>query len=727
MVCCTRFLLIVLLVASPALALDVRVVDAAGKPVANAEVSILGLSGVAYTDADGRFTWKPDPLPPFEVLVVLPGGRFMRPVLVERLTTDGPLTITVSPLADEAITVVGSAPSIESTPAAGTTTLSGREILERSATNLTQTLGSIAGVSIVSEGQAAVPAIRGLARGRTLILIDGARVTSERRVGPSATFLDPVSLDSVEVSRGPGSVAYGSDAFGGVIYARTRRIEPNAPLRVKLLGSAGVGLPEIQGAAEISKGTSKGGLIAQLHYREAADYRSPEGEVFNSSWRTQGLLVKGDHAVGNGLLSASWQSDFGRDVGRPRNNSKTVRFSYPVEDSHRFTTSFEVNKLWVFDHVDGTAFLGSYAQTTDQDRYATATTPRSIERADVTARDYQLRGKAERLVGPAKLSIGLDMNGRHGLHALDSLLRYDLSGSLAQTTENVSVDDAQRMDTGAFASIEAPLASRLVFSGGLRGDYVTTRNEGGYFGDRSTSNSAGSGFVSLTAAVSPGLSLTGQVSRGFRDPTLSDRYYRGPTGRGFITGNPDLDPETSLQFDGGLRHTVGRVRWAFYVFEYRIRNLIERYQTAPDFFYFRNRGEARIRGAEIELQATLGAGFSAELTGQIQRGRALDDDAWLDDMSPDTASAQMRRQFGERGYAQARLSVFARDDRTGPTEEAVGAHTMLDASAGIRLIRQLELRVAASNLLDQRYLLSPDTRAVLAPGVSLLVSVVASF
>jgi hemoglobin/transferrin/lactoferrin receptor protein len=720
-------LLASMLLASPARALEGRVIDSEGKPVANAEVSILGLPGVAFTDADGQFSWKPDPQPPFEVLVVLPGGRFMRPVLVERLGGDGPLTITVTPLADEAITVVGSAPSIESTPVAGTTTLSGREIVERSGTNLTQTLESIAGVSVVSEGQAAVPAVRGLARGRTLILIDGARVSSERRVGPSATFLDPMSLDSVEVSRGPGSVAYGSDAFGGVIYARTRRVEPNAPWRAKVAASLGAGVPELQGAAEVSKGSAKGGVLAMAHYREADDYRSPEGDVLNASWRNQGFLIKGDHTLGGGLFSAGWQSDFGRDIGRPRTNSKTVRFYYPIEDSHRFTTSYEVNKAWVFDHVDVTGFLGSYANITDQDRYPTATTPRSIERADVSARDFQTRGKAERLVGPGKLSFGLDVSGRYDLHALDTIIRYDMAGQVAQTTEYVSVDSARRADTGAFVSLDVPLATRVAFSGGLRGDYVTTRNEGGYFGDHSTSNGAFSGFVSLTAAIAAGFNLTGQVSRGFRDPTLSDRYYRGPTGRGFITGNPDLEPETSLQFDVGLRRTTGRVRWAFYVFEYHIHDLIERYEAAADFFFFRNRGEARIRGAEIEVQADLGGGFSTELTGQLQRGRALDDDEWLDDMSPDTVAASLRREFGERGHVQGRVDVYARDDRTGPTEQVVGAHTLVDVSAGLRLHRQLELRASLANLLDQSYLLSPDTRAVLAPGVSLVVNLLAAF
>ena len=90
--------------------------------------------------------------------------------------------------------------------------------------------------------------------------------------------------------------------------------------------------------------------------------------------------------------------------------------------------------------------------------------------------------------------------------------------------------------------------------------------------------------------------VNAQVSRGFRDPVLSDRYFRGPSGRGFITGNPDLDPETSLQFDLSTRYSVGRTQLAMFVYQYRIDDLVERYTTETDFFFFRNRGRARLRG-----------------------------------------------------------------------------------------------------------------------------------
>ena len=131
------------------------------------------------------------------MLVILPGERFTKPVLVETVPADGLLEVRISALVDETVTVTaGTAPDIEATMANATTLLPSREIQNRQPANLTQALETVAGVSTVSEGHAAVPAIRGLARGRTLILLDGARVTSDRRVGPSATFLDPFVLDA---------------------------------------------------------------------------------------------------------------------------------------------------------------------------------------------------------------------------------------------------------------------------------------------------------------------------------------------------------------------------------------------------------------------------------------------------------------------------------------------------------------------------------------------------
>jgi outer membrane receptor protein involved in Fe transport len=710
-----------------AFAFEGRVVNTQGEAVAGAEVTILGRTGSARTDLAGRFTWTPDPAPPFEVLVIAPGGVYMKPVLVEKFTA-GVLELRVEPLVNEYVTVSGSAGSIETTPASGTATLTAVEIQTRTPANLIQALENVAGVNQVSEGQAAVPAVRGLARGRTLILVDGARVSSERRVGPSASYLDPDVIEGVEVARGPGSVAYGSDAFGGVISVRTRSVAPQAPFAARFSGTLGAGIPDRRAAMEVSKGFVRGGALIAAHVRDVDDYDGPDGEVFNSGYADRGFLGRVSFQLGRGLATAGWQSDFGRDIERPRNDSRIVRFYYPAEDSHRLTVGYDVRDLGGFSRLLVTGFAGSYAQVTDQDRFPTPTTPRRIERADIGASDFHVRGAAERSLGAARLEIGLDVNGRFGLRALDIFESYDFDDTLALRTENVSVDTARRTDTGVYASIETAVLPALSLAGGVRGDYVTTRNRGGFFGDRSTTNGAGSGFIALTAGSFGGFSTTFQIARGFRDPMLSDRYFRGPSGRGFITGNPGLEPESSLQVDLGLRYTASRVRAATYVYHYRINDLIERYETETDFFFFRNRGRARLRGFEAEVQGSLGWGLSLESAFQIARGRALDDETYLDDIAPETLSVQVRKSFSAReAFAQVRAAWFAADERPGPTERNAPGYTLVDAAAGVAVFEGVELRLSARNLLNDDYLASQDVRAVAAPGRSVSLSAVVRF
>jgi len=712
--------------ASPALAWEARLVTANGQPLTGATVSILGRTGEAISDEDGRFRWQPDPTPPFEILVVLPDGTYMKPVTIERLG-DGTDAIIVYPLLSDAVTVTGSAPGIESTPASGTTTVSGRDVAVRLPANLMQAIENVAGVNQVSEGHAAVPAVRGMARGRTLILIDGARVTAERRVGPSATYLDPAVVEGVDVARGPGSVAYGSDAFGGVISIRTRRIAEGSPLGVRLTGTLGTGIPEARGYAEISKGLERGSVFFAAHAREADDWESPEGPVFNSGYRDGGVLARVEHAVGPGTLGVGWQSDLGRDIERPRNNSQTVRFYYPYENSHRLTAKYEQGALGGLNRLGVTTFFGLYEQRTDQDRFATATAGRTIERADISASDWGVRAFGEKLFGRARVEAGVDLNGRAGLEAMDDLITYDLAGGIVSTRPYQSIESAYRTDTGLYGSLDTALTPVLSLGAGLRGDWVVTENTGGYFGDRSTGNGAASGYVSLTAGSFGGFSTTVQVARGFRDPTLSDRYYRGPTGRGFITGNPDLDPETSLQFDLALRYTAPRYRLGAFYYHYRIDDLIERYQTTTDFFFFRNRGRARIRGFEVEGQADLGRGFSAELAAQVAEGRALDDNAYLDDIAPITVTTVLRKAFGTRGFAQARLAWFSDDDHYGPTERAVPGYAVVDMQGGVTIAAPVEVRVQVRNLFDETYYASQDVRTVLAAGRSANLTVAVKF
>ncbi len=151
------------------------------------------------------------------------------------------------------------------------------------------------------------------------------------------------------------------------------------------------------------------------------------------------MLVRASYRLGPGTLTAGWQGDYGRDIDRPRNNSTTVRFYYPEENSSRFTLNWETGAVAGFSRIGFIGFLGSYDQITNQYRFATPDAAATLEQADVSANDFQARGFAERFIGPVRFEVGVDINGRYDLHALDNFVRYTVP---PEERSNVSVEDA---------------------------------------------------------------------------------------------------------------------------------------------------------------------------------------------------------------------------------------------------------------------------------------------
>lgn len=713
-------------------ALEGRVVDArTGEPIAHVTLSVVGRAQTVHSDGEGKFVLVPDPQPPFEVLALLPGGGYEKPVRIEALPEEGPLVVRLEPSLVESLTVTaGAAPGIRSAPAAGTTVVSREDVASREPRNLTQALENVPGVGSVSEGHAAVPAIRGMAQARSLVLIDGARVTAERRIGPSATFLDPFVVEGVEVARGPGSVSYGSDAFGGVILARTRRPRPGADLSFGVAGALGTGVPQARIGVEMESGIGeRAGVLLSAHHRTFDDYDSPEGEVLNSGSRDTGFLASYSHLAPGGLFSLGVQGDYGRDVERPRTNSDAVRFYYPTEDSLRLTAGYESGPLLGFDATELSLFLGDYAIVTDQDAFADGSTPRQILRADVSAKDYGLRADATRHWGQTKVAFGLDLNGRFDLEAEDVTIDFDLSGAQVSESSFTTIEDAQRLDAGLYASADRALGSAVSLGAGLRYDRVRSTNTAGYFGDRSVTHAEPSGYLAATFGPFSGFSSTVQYSRGFRDARLSDRFFRGVTGAGFITGNPDLTPETSDQYDLVLRW--GSKRWhpALYAYHYRIHDLIERYEdpAQPDSFFFRNRGTAEIRGIELEILADLPAKVQLLVAGSLSQGEARDDGTPLDDLAPENVVVQARKELGSRAWVQLRGAWVDALDEPGPNEVAMDSRTLVDVSGGWRVLPRLELQLLVRNVFDESYLLTADRRSPLAPGRSAVLSARCTF
>ena len=713
----TRWLSLVastLLLALHLHALEGRVMRGESVPVAGPTVKNARQGRPLTTDENGRFTFDPEPRYPARVVVTSAKGATAIVDLAEPPGT--PLEILLGEIVSEMMTVSSaSAPHIEAPPGAATDTLSSGEISKLVPTHVADIVRSLPGVAASDGGPSSVPSVRGLARGRTLVLLDDARVATERRAGSAASFVNPFTLAAVEVARGPGSVAYGSDALGGVIHLRTREPSTGEP-SLRFEASTLFGGEELDSlGAEVTFDAGGSSLLATVYGRRGSDGEDGGGDpIENSSFEDRGLGLRASRIASFGVLVARIGIDRGRDLQRPAPPSEASRTTYPIEDSDRVSAALDMPGVAGWSSIRLSGFAGRYRQTLDR------TTPlaaggTSVSSSDTESWDAALRASADRSLGGARIETGIDVSARLGLESLLEDRVLEAGGAPVSSDHSVAIESAERLDTGLFVLVEQSLTERCWLSAGLRGDTISATNAGGWFGDRSDRDAAISGHLTLSSRFGDSLLATLQAARGFRAPTLSDRYYRGPTGRGFVTGNPLLEPESTLQFDASMRWQRGASSVAVFGYVYRIGDLIERYRAGNDFF-FRNRGEAEIRGIELEAEAPISEHLSARLSGAYSRGDARDGDrAPLDDIAPPNVRAELRWDLGSTAIAGT-VSWFGDDTRPGPSELGRDGWTSIDVALSRRLTSSLELRVSGSNLTGETYYASADEISAFAPG-----------
>lgn len=671
---------LVLFLAPSLYAFQSRLVNADGRPVAGAQISVVDGKGTARTDAEGRFNIVPDPQLPATLIVVGSRGELYPPLYVEAFADE----VRLEPAYRESVTVSsGATPNIEGTPAAAPVVIGFEEIEQRKPAHVVDAVALTPGIAIRGEGPAAVPVVRGLAGGRTLLVIDDARIVAERRAGASATFVNPLSVGSIEVSRGPGSVAYGSDALGGIIHLRPRDPIPGQPhVRYDLWSSFG-GQSARSAAVEVSTDLFGGAFLVSVHARSADDATDGSGVgVENSQYRDRGAMLRFVRDSDWGRMRVGAMTSVARDVGAP--TSDTVLTLYPDERATFLTFGLDAHGK---TSVSMRASLGSYSITTNRIRTT------GIESAAVKARDASFRLSGERASSRSRLLAGVDFVSRFDLRA------------------RPSIEDADRYDTGAFVSLDRPITKSVQIAMGGRVDHIVSRNRGA----SSRNDVAFSGFTAATIGPFHGVTSTLQIASGYREPTLSDRYFRGVSGRGFVIGNPDLEPERSVQLDGSVRWSGARSRVALYAYDYRIDDLIERYRSGADFL-FRNRGEAHIRGVEIEAAARVLPDLELQIGAALARANDLDDIA-----APSVHTTL--RWAKERVSAFVTASVFGRDDDPGPVETARPGYTEIDVGGGWRISPHLELRIAVRNALDRYRFGSADALAAFAPGRSVMIGI----
>ncbi len=314
-----------------------KVVSLDGRPVAGAVIEIAGGSLRTESDAEGAFSLEIAGSARVRIAVRHP-HYYEESEMVAPGTGAGSLIIRLIPLIRQneeiGVTALRYPEPVSKIPAAQTI-LSSELLSERMPPNIVEAMAGIPGlVPLGSGGFSLVPSIRGLARNRILLLVDGCRIVSDRRTGPGASFVSPEDLNRIEILRSPSSIFYGSDAIGGVVQMFTA--EP--PAETGLSGRIHAGYGSVNG--ESSYGAQLGGrggpwgFFLSVQGLDADVYRSPLGRVAQSQYGQIGLLGKVVYETEARRVGLSFLGARGADIGKPTRTSLTKPTWYPRENQN---------------------------------------------------------------------------------------------------------------------------------------------------------------------------------------------------------------------------------------------------------------------------------------------------------------------------------------------------------------------------------------------------------
>jgi outer membrane receptor protein involved in Fe transport len=267
------------------------VVDQAGAAVEGARVVLVDAANVelrhAGTDGQGRFDFAGLAAASYVAAASKDGFRETRHVL--RLTPGEHLSVRlrldVGELR-ESVTVTpsrGEAKEVFETPEAVTVTTR-HDIARRSYLLLPQALKETPGVHLqqttTSQGS---PFVRGLTGQQVLHLVGGVRFNNSTfRPGANqyTALIEPSFAERVEVVRGPNSTPYGSDSLGGTINVITRPTGIGAD-RFELHGGAEAFFASADlsggGSAHLSGGSRDWGFVVGVSGLRAQDLRAGGG------------------------------------------------------------------------------------------------------------------------------------------------------------------------------------------------------------------------------------------------------------------------------------------------------------------------------------------------------------------------------------------------------------------------------------------------------------------
>ncbi len=716
-------------VRQPDTRLQGRVLSSTGQPVVQAEVRLDNFERSSYTNEEGIFVLDV-PAGSNRIKLIISHPDYFEQDFLVNLTAEAKiLKFVVNPYISQKEEVVVTATRfpepVTSVPAASSV-LTAATIEEQLPAQVTEVIQNTAGVSTLGTGGfSVVPSIRGLARRRVLLLIDNARLSSDRRTGPNASFLNPEDIQKVEILRSASSVYYGSDAIGGVINYLTHMPQPEEPLRVRGYLKYGTVNNEREVNLSFSGAGQSYGYYFSVRDDQADNYQSPSSEIPCSYFGQSSFLGKIIKYSDKREISASFLLGRGQNIGKPAINSDSKPTWYPAENQNLFQFNWKEKSFGPKALLNFHLYINpNYMETRTDKIDNSVKTQESYARTEST--DFGLQLSCEfRLLSGLRLTTGADLIGRADSQAYNQYINFDDYGQINEIIDEYPYTRGRRLDSGLFLTLDFSMIKKLDITGGWRYDWLYSRAETGGE-DLSTRDHSLTGFLAASYQLFQNVSLFANYSRAYRTPDINEKFYTGITGRGFIIANPQLKNESSQNFDAGVKISGSRMFLGIYGFVYNIDNLIERYLIGSQLYTYGNVEQGKIKGVELEAEYFPWSRLSFFGNYFLYDGQSKVTGGPLNDI-PSPRLFIGGRAWLSRLTLEISLLYQAKKDEPGPAEIAIPDYSLVNLRASYRLNRALKINLRVNNLFNKWYLARPDPDSREEPGRNFLLGLSFSY
>lgn len=480
--------------------------------------------------------------------------------------------------------------------------------------------------------------IRGLTGAKVNLFIDGVRFSNAAARGGVNTFfnlLDPSLLDSAEVTRGPSSAQYGSDAMGGSVqlYSKMPAFSGSGSEfsgRVSLAGASAD--RSAGGDATVSWASSRLALVASGTGRSVGDLRTGGGrDSHHAVTRFFGIpstAVQGDRLPDTafdqygGSLRAAWSMApnarlfgswlRGRIDGSKRYDQLLGGDGNLIADVRDLKVDvaslrFEALSPGFVDVLTASySWNAQYEERVNQG--GNGNPAAAINHEPERTRTHALQARAVKAAGRHTLSFGGDLS----FEKVSGVSVAENATTGVTTLRRGRVPDGSTYRSGGvYLQDSFDPSPRAHLVGAVRASFARYQSTSAtapvvngrpLWPDDRLSASSVTFRAGASYELTRGLRAIGHVGRGFRAPHITDLATLGLTGAGFEASYDSLvgldaqigttadsaaastgravsvlEPETSLTWEAGLSLSRESIDTRLTVFTNRIHGNIEKY------------------------------------------------------------------------------------------------------------------------------------------------------